>query len=170
MHQSLRLLPVRLSNWTDHDQQHCYHHVPMVNQGRLLQLMGMRMPETCWAVFKRQAINLRDWCIWLVDLFEYMMVHDLQTLNLHLSCLATISLLTYLWFIYSSSGMCSSLHLKKLKCLHFQGQIVHPEAEGTTILCYIRKYPTKWHHFPDFNLQQCCCEKLKPHISVKITT
>jgi hypothetical protein len=35
-----------------------------------LLMMGMRMPETCWAVLKRQAINLRDWCIWLVDLFE----------------------------------------------------------------------------------------------------
>ena len=35
-----------------------------------LLMMGMRMPETCWALFKRQAINLRDWCIWLVDLFE----------------------------------------------------------------------------------------------------
>jgi len=34
-------------------------------------MMGMRMPETCWAVFKRHTINLRDWCIWLVDLFEY---------------------------------------------------------------------------------------------------
>jgi len=32
--------------------------------------MGMRMPETCWAVFKRQAINLRNCCIWLVDSFE----------------------------------------------------------------------------------------------------
>jgi hypothetical protein len=32
--------------------------------------MGKRMPETFWAVFERQAINLRDWCIWLVDLFE----------------------------------------------------------------------------------------------------
>jgi hypothetical protein len=32
--------------------------------------MGMMMPETCWAIFKRQAIKLRDWCIWLVDLFE----------------------------------------------------------------------------------------------------
>ena len=66
----------------DHDQQHCYHHVPTVNQRRLLQLissmmMGMRMPETCWTVFKRQAINLRDLCIWLVDLFEYMMMHGL---------------------------------------------------------------------------------------------
>jgi hypothetical protein len=35
------------------------------------QVLGILMPETCWAVFKRQAINLRDWCIWLVDLFEY---------------------------------------------------------------------------------------------------
>jgi hypothetical protein len=25
-----------------------------------LLMMGMRMPQTCWAVFKRQAINLRD--------------------------------------------------------------------------------------------------------------
>jgi len=25
-----------------------------------LLMMGMRMPETCWAVFKRQAIKLRD--------------------------------------------------------------------------------------------------------------
>jgi hypothetical protein len=35
-------------------------------------MMGMRMPEICWAVFKRQAIKLRDWRIWLVDLFEYL--------------------------------------------------------------------------------------------------
>ena len=47
-----------------------------------LLMMDLRMPETCWAVFKWEAINVRDWCIWLVDLFEYMMVQDLQTLNL----------------------------------------------------------------------------------------
>ena len=35
-----------------------------------LLMMGMRMPETCWAVFKRQAINLRNYCIWLVESFE----------------------------------------------------------------------------------------------------
>jgi hypothetical protein len=32
--------------------------------------MGMRMPETCWAVFKRKTVNLRNCCIWLVDSFE----------------------------------------------------------------------------------------------------
>jgi hypothetical protein len=40
-------------------------------------MMGMRMPETWWAVFNRRAIILRDWCIWLVDLFECMMMHGL---------------------------------------------------------------------------------------------
>jgi hypothetical protein len=39
--------------------------------------MDKRMPETCWAVFKPRAINLRDWCVWLVDLFECMMMHGL---------------------------------------------------------------------------------------------
>ena len=39
--------------------------------------MGMRMPETCWAVFKWQAINLRICCIWLVDSVESMMMHGL---------------------------------------------------------------------------------------------
>jgi len=51
-----------------------------------LLMMGMRMPETCWAVFKRQAINLRNYCVWLVDSFECMMMHGLKTLNLLLLC------------------------------------------------------------------------------------
>jgi len=28
------------AGWPDHDQQHCYHHVPMVNQRLLLQLIS----------------------------------------------------------------------------------------------------------------------------------
>jgi hypothetical protein len=35
----------------DHDQKHCYHHVPTVNQSATvvveLLMMDMRMPETC---------------------------------------------------------------------------------------------------------------------------
>jgi len=34
-----------------------------------LLMMGVRTPETCWAVHKRQVINLRNCYIWLVDLF-----------------------------------------------------------------------------------------------------
>jgi hypothetical protein len=72
-------------------------------------MMGMRMPKICWAVlvlqsnsctiytlkhikkcwavFKRQAMNLRDWCVWLVDLFEYMMMHGLTNLEINLEML-----------------------------------------------------------------------------------
>ena len=39
--------------------------------------MGMRMPETCWAVSKRQVINLRSCCILLVDSVESIMMHGL---------------------------------------------------------------------------------------------
>jgi hypothetical protein len=42
-----------------------------------LLMMGMRMAETCWAVFKRQVINLRNCCVWLVNSFECMMMHGL---------------------------------------------------------------------------------------------
>jgi hypothetical protein len=40
-----------------------------------LLMMGMRMPETCRAAFKRQAIKPRNCCIWLVDSFEGTMMH-----------------------------------------------------------------------------------------------
>jgi hypothetical protein len=33
-------------------------------------MMGVRTPETWWAVHKRQVMNLRNCCIWLVDLLE----------------------------------------------------------------------------------------------------
>ena len=39
------------------------------------------MPETCWAVFKRQVINLRSCCILLVDSVESMMMHGLANPN-----------------------------------------------------------------------------------------
>ena len=57
------------------DQQHCYHHVLTVKPEAAtavveLLMMGVRTPETCCAVHKRQVINLRNCCICLVDLFE----------------------------------------------------------------------------------------------------
>jgi hypothetical protein len=61
----------------DHDQQYCYHQAPKIKREAAtavdkLLMMGMSMPETGWAVFKRQAINLRNCCILLVDSFEFM--------------------------------------------------------------------------------------------------
>jgi hypothetical protein len=57
-------------NWPDHDQQHCYHHAPTVKPETAtavveLLMMGVRTPETCWAVNKRQVINLRNCCSWI---------------------------------------------------------------------------------------------------------
>jgi hypothetical protein len=37
-----------------------------------LLMMGMRIPETCWAVFKRRTINPIDWCFWLINLFKWV--------------------------------------------------------------------------------------------------
>jgi hypothetical protein len=33
-------------------------------------MMGVGAPETCWAKLKRQIINLWNFCIWLVNLFQ----------------------------------------------------------------------------------------------------
>jgi hypothetical protein len=43
----------------DHDQQYCYHHVPMVKPEAStevveLLMIGVRTPETCRVVHKRQ--------------------------------------------------------------------------------------------------------------------
>ena len=44
---------------------------------QLNMFSGILMPETCWAAFKWQVINLRICCIWLVDSVESMMMHGL---------------------------------------------------------------------------------------------
>jgi hypothetical protein len=43
-------------------------------------MMDMKMPEICSAVFKPKVINLRNYCIWLVDSFECMIMHGLAKL------------------------------------------------------------------------------------------
>jgi len=82
-HVSGVLTPI-IRSWPDHDQQHCYHHAPTIKAEAAtaveLLMMGVKTPETCWAVHKRQVINLRNCCIWLVDLFE--MYDDARTCRL----------------------------------------------------------------------------------------
>jgi len=71
-------------NWPDHDQQHCYHHAPKVKPETVtavveLLMMGVRTPETCWAVNKCQVKNWRDCCIWLVIYLNCMLMHGLTS-------------------------------------------------------------------------------------------
>jgi len=59
----------------DHDQRHCYHHAPTVKPEAAtatveLLMMDGRMPETCWAVHKRQIIKLEK-LLHLVGWFEF---------------------------------------------------------------------------------------------------
>jgi len=46
------------SSRTDHDQQHCYHHVPMVNLRRLLQLISSWW--WAWGCPKHVELYLND--------------------------------------------------------------------------------------------------------------
>jgi hypothetical protein len=46
----------------------CYHHAPTVKLEAAttvveILMMGVRTPETRWAVHKRQVINLRNFCM-----------------------------------------------------------------------------------------------------------
>jgi hypothetical protein len=70
----------------NHNQQHCYHHTPTVKPEAAtgvveLSMIGVMTPETRSAVHtsKRQVINLRNCCIWLVDLFEMGTNFELST-------------------------------------------------------------------------------------------
>jgi len=47
--------------------------------------MGMRMPETCRAVSKRQVINLRSCYILLIDSVECMMMHGLANPKINMT-------------------------------------------------------------------------------------
>jgi hypothetical protein len=52
--------------WPDHDQQHCYHHVPTVNQRRLMHLISSWW--WAWWCPKHVELYLNDWqYIWETD-------------------------------------------------------------------------------------------------------
>jgi len=59
----------------DHDQQYCYHHTPKVKPEAAtavvgLLMMGVRTPETWWAVSKCQDNKLEKFLHLVGDLFE----------------------------------------------------------------------------------------------------
>jgi hypothetical protein len=52
----------------NHEQQRCYHRTPTAKPETVikaveLMMMGVRTPETCSAVHKRQVKNLRNYLI-----------------------------------------------------------------------------------------------------------
>jgi len=100
-------------------------------------MMDMRMPETCWAVFKRQAIKLRERCIWLVDLFKYtsknlrfgrITYHSF----LHFECISSRSTLNVM-----SMSACSLLNLVPMSVQ----SVLDLVLVGTHSLLYLEKVP-----------------------------
>jgi hypothetical protein len=79
-------------------------------------MIGERMPETCWAVFKRQEINLRDWCIWLVDSFK-------------LSWMFLYLLMRKTWVATANFSVVNPLCLLIDTCISYQGE------QNTRLLC-----------------------------------
>jgi len=78
---------VAATGFTDHDQQHWYHHAPTVKPEAAtavveLLMMGMRTPKMCWAVNKHQVKYWRNFCIWLVIYVNCMMMHGLTNFKL----------------------------------------------------------------------------------------
>jgi hypothetical protein len=72
--------------------------------------MGMKMPETCWAVFKRQAINLRICCIWFVDSVESMMIHGLINPKF---------ITEFVWYCWRETDLAEEHELRRHYQLHF---------------------------------------------------
>jgi hypothetical protein len=59
-----------------HDQQHCYHHAPTIKPEAATAVVvapddGHEDARNMLSLFKRQVINLRNCCIWLVDSFKF---------------------------------------------------------------------------------------------------
>jgi len=109
--------------------------------------MGMRMPETCWAVFKRQVINLRHCCIWLFDSFECMAMHGLAKPKFKIKpCRLTNS------YKYSEGS-----YYYPLRCQEVL------KDEVTKILWRVTICQSTWPSIPeDFKPETQICENLKP--------
>jgi len=57
---------------------------------RVILRCTVNQSSRCRAVFERRAINLREWCIWLVDLFESLNLR--QQIKLFLSSIRILCL------------------------------------------------------------------------------
>ena len=93
--------------------------------------MGMRTPETCWSVNKRQVISWRNCCIWLVDLFElYCWSYWKSEADRPIKSCLTWSIVNIL----------NCQHIIKFKCVYF-----NPLNAELNPICYLLALLA--HHF-----------------------
>jgi hypothetical protein len=112
------------------------------------------MPETCWAVFKWQVINLKSCCILLVDSVESMMMHGLANPKSHLrfgslwsytstphTCLHGEQTYCFASFFYHLQ--CFLSNIKLLKLYGISSQLCCSEKNVKLCLCSIKHYTMK---------------------------
>ena len=115
--------------------------------------MGMRMLETCWAVFKWQVINLRICCIWLIDSFEFNKLFIVRNFVLILiflpqKCLTKLFLTAYRNINGVKRALWSYLHRLTSPFLDFSlclWNVRHKEYEHTALLTLHYKTHTHTH-------------------------
>jgi len=144
-------------NRPDHDQQHCYHHAPTVKPKAAtafveLLMMGVRTPETCWAVHKRQVIKLRNCCIWFVDLFELetnLYIIFCQRWEAYtvlyctvLYCTVLYCTVLYCTVLYCTVLYCTVLYCTVLYCIVLYCTVLYCTVLYCTVLYYTVLYCT----------------------------
>jgi hypothetical protein len=102
--------------------------------------MGVRTPETRWAVHtsKRQVINLRSCCIWLVDLFETEIVFGVKKWQIYWR----VSCRKVLCIAYCAS--CPS-HAQSMVG-KFLTQYLRPSVIVSKVLSYLKTFLGRQEH------------------------
>ena len=103
----------------DHDQQHCYHHASTVKPEAAtavveLQMMGVRTPETCWAVRKTSRNN--TWEIVASSCLIYLN-YVAKSLNL-LVFIINLGVLFTFWHREALTDLCALMCVKTTHCCY----------------------------------------------------
>ena len=103
--------------------------------------MGMRMPETCWAVFKWQVINPRNYCIWLVDSFEFTRFFSGKIFRdkWNWQCLrGAISMILHVKFTYGCNAVINKILFEEFfNYLEHTEKSINPLNPELNPICYL---------------------------------
>ena len=110
--------------------------------------MGMRMPETCWAVFKWQVINLQSCCIWLIDLVEIKWARPFRRKTKSGFCACAITFQTQstrLCDVITQPSQCGA-YVSKCTVAVFIGMYLHRNKIRTSecLTKQLTIQPTSW--------------------------
>jgi hypothetical protein len=116
-----------------------------------LLMMGMRMPKTRWALFKRQVISLKNCCIWLVDSFECRMMHGLANTKYFFNiCYSDVRKL--LWFATCGSHTLTQIsisagrHFVKIRIISAGSNMERSEGMASKLILLVYRINVPYMH------------------------